>query len=133
MKVDAAPKPAPAPTVPSFRTSVLPHMQKHCAEAEGCHGPKPTDSVDLDLRPAAAYEQLVNHAAQARKGALRIKSGDVAGRFLVDKLTGGLRKREGKTMPIDADTGAPIEPVPTDPAFVEQVLKPWIVAGAPNN
>lgn len=130
---DARAAPSVAATIPSFRSAVLPHLQKRCAQAEGCHGDKPTDSVDLDLRPAAAYQQLVNRAAKARTSAVRVKPGDPSASFLVAKLTGALQSREGKTMPLDADTGAPIEPVPTDPAFVERVLKPWIAAGAPNN
>jgi hypothetical protein len=127
------PKPAPA-AAPSFRGEIAPVLERMCARAAGCHGDQPTDSVDLDLRQAASYRQLVGVAAQARRGgALRVKPGDPAASFLVDKLTGKLGAREGKPMPIDAVTGAPLEPSPIGADYLDGVLKPWIAAGAPNN
>jgi len=39
---------------PTWRREVLPHIEKTCAVANGCHGENPTDSIDLDLRPAVA-------------------------------------------------------------------------------
>jgi hypothetical protein len=89
--------------------------------------------VELDLRPQVARAQLVGRPAEARNGALRIRPGDPAGSFLLDKLSGALGAREGKRMPIDAETGAPIEPNPVTPEFVERVLRPWIQAGAADN
>jgi hypothetical protein len=132
----AAPAPAvdAAPPVPSFRAEIVPVLQKHCASAEGCHGAKPTDSVSLDLRAAAAYGQLVGR--QAEMGAtpiLRVKPHDPAGSLLVHKLTGNLAPKEGKAMPIDPDTGASVEPSPLPAGFVDRVVVPWIEAGAPNN
>lgn len=121
------------PRTPSFRRDILPVFDRHCSSAKGCHGAEPTDSVDLDLRAVPAYAQLVNHPAEARKGALRVKPGDIAASFLVDKLKGAVGAREGKPMPIDADTGAPIEPSPLPPVFIAKVLGPWILAGAPEN
>src|SRR5262249_50386411 len=109
----------------SFRNDVLPVMLRHCADEKGCHGNKPTDSVDLDLRAAAAYSQLVGAHAEARKGAFRIKPGDPLSSFLIDKLEGSLRKGEGKPMPIDAQTGAPLSPSPLPPDYIGKVLKPW--------
>ena len=38
-----------------------------------------------------------------------------------------------KTMPIDADTGAPVEPSPLPLEFIADVLSPWILAGASEN
>jgi len=128
----AGPQP-PTRLVPSFRSDVLPVLQQNCASAEGCHGDKPTDSVRLDLRPQAAYAQLVNAAAQARKGVLRVAAGVPASSFLLDKLTGTLGPREGKTMPVDPDTGAPFDRSPLPPDFVQTILTPWIAGGAPNN
>ncbi len=122
------------PPIPSFRADVLPVLALNCASAEGCHGNKPTPSVDLDLRAASAYEQLVDKPSRARRGALRLKPGDPQASFLLDKLTGSLGPvQEGKRMPLDAETGAPIVPSPLPPDFVEKVLEPWIAAGAPNN
>lgn len=123
----------PAVRAVSFRNDVLPVMAKNCANAEGCHGTKPTDSVDLDLRADAAYSQLVGAAAEARKGALRVKPGDHSASFLIDKLLGTLGPREGKAMPIDVQTGAPLNPSPLTPDYIEKLLKPWIQAGAPAN
>jgi len=123
-----------APPIPSFRSDVLPVLVLHCASAEGCHGNKPTPSVSLDLRASFAYGQLVNKPSEGRRGAVRVKPGDPQASFLVDKLTGQLGSvQEGKRMPIDVDTGAPVVPSPLPPDFVEHALDPWIAAGAPNN
>ena len=122
------------PPIPSFRADILPVMALHCASAEGCHGTKPTPSVSLDLRASAAYGELVNKPAEGRRGALRVKPGEPRASFLVDKLTGQLGSvQEGKRMPIDVDTGAPVIPSPLPRDFSEHVLEPWIAAGALNN
>ena len=123
----------PAATVPSFRDEVLPVLVRNCATAIGCHGEEPTESVSLDLRPANAYAQLVNIAAQARPGGLRVRPGDDDQSFLVAKLTGNLVGPEGKPMPIDPGSGVPLIPSPLPPDFVDGVLRPWIRSGAPNN
>jgi hypothetical protein len=125
--------PAPAPKAPSFRQDVLPEIQKTCLGAEGCHGNKPTDSVHLDLRADAAYSELVNRPAEARKGGLRVKAGEPSASFLIDKLTGQLGPREGKKMPLDENTGAALDPSPVSAAFIDGVLKPWIGGGAPDD
>ena len=124
-------KPAPAP--PSFSRDVWPVLDRHCAQAKGCHGNEPTDSVALDLRRDHAYAELVGHPSAARKGALRISAGNPAASFLVDKLTAKLRSGEGKAMPLDPDTGVPILPSPLPLGFVDGILRPWIAAGAPDN
>ena len=36
-------------------------------------------------------------------------------------------------MPIDVDTGAPVEPSPIPTPFVDETLERWIAAGAPND
>jgi hypothetical protein len=115
---------------PSFQRDVLPVMVKQCASAEGCHGERPTDSVKLDLRPDAAYAELVGAPAEAREGWIRVAPGQPDASFLLDKLSGRLRHGEGKPMPIDAETGAPLEPSPLPAGYVEQVLVPWIRSGA---
>lgn len=122
------------PRIPSFRGDIAPVLVLHCSSADGCHGNKPSPSVDLDLRDSSAYGQLVGKPSEARRGAQRVKPGDPESSFLVDKLTGRLGSaQEGKRMPIDAETGAPIVPSPLPADFVENVLEPWIAAGAPNN
>jgi len=88
----------------------------------------------LDLRAAFAYGELVNKPSEGRRGAVRVKPGDPQASFLVDKLTGRLGSvQDGKRMPIDVDTGAPVVPSPLPLDFVEKELEPWIAGGAPNN
>ena len=121
------------PPVPSFHSDILPVLVSNCATAEGCHGNKPTSSVDLDLRASAAYRQLVDMPSEARRGAVRVKPRDAQASFLLDKLTGRLGPvQEGKRMPIDAENGAPVVPSPLPSDFTD-VLERWIAAGAPNN
>jgi hypothetical protein len=124
---------APAKPAPSFKAAIVPYFEHTCAEARGCHGAQPTQSVDLDLRGPGAWAQIVNHASEERYKAVRVKPGDPSASYLVAKLSGALGPREGKTMPIDPITGAPMLPVPVDPDFLRNVLEPWIAAGAPNN
>jgi hypothetical protein len=115
---------------PSFRADILPTIERHCSDPKGCHGFHRTDSVELDLTHAAAYRELVGHESEVRRGALRIAPGDPDHSFVLDKLSGRLNHDEGKRMPLDADTGAPIEPSPISSAFVDGVLTPWIRNGA---
>ena len=129
----APPPPSPAkPAGPSFRDNVVSYLSMNCA-ITGCHGEKATIAVNLDLRPASAYASLVNHAAESRAGAMRVKPGDPDGSFLIAKLTGKLGPREGKPMPLDPSTGKPLPTVPADPRFIDTILRPWIQSGAPNN
>lgn len=125
--------PVPAGPVPSFRRDLLPTLQLNCASARGCHGLDASDEVDLDLRPAQAWRQLVNQAAVERANTYRVKPGAPEQSFLVDKLAGRLGAREGKRMPLDPTTDEPRVPNPLPPDFVERSLTPWISAGAPDN
>lgn len=143
----AAPPPAPAaapvPPAPaaaasgapvmSFKAVIAPYFESRCASDKGCHGARPAWLVDLDLRKGAAYSQLVNVGAEERSGAKRIAPGDPAGSFVLDKMLGKLHHREGKAMPVDPQTSAPVRPIPSDPDFIDNALIPWIRAGAPNN
>ena len=122
--------PAAVSVSPSFRAQIAPFLAKNCASADGCHGAHPTDSVDLDLRVGAAHGELVNREALARRGAMRVKPGDAIASFLVTKLTGKLGAKEGKAMPLDVDTGAPVTLTAEQRAFVRDVLEPWIRGGA---
>jgi hypothetical protein len=117
----------------SFKRDVVPELVRSCATAEGCHGSAPTDSVSLDLRPDASYAQLVNADSEGRPGTARVSPGAPDASFLLDKLRGTLRAGEGKSMPLDAETGAPIVPSPLPPSYVDQVLVKWIAEGAKDN
>jgi len=117
----------------SFRKDVYPVLAKNCATAEGCHGNQPTSAVELDLRDATAFSQLVGKDAEMRKGAQRVRAGEPAASFLVAKLAGTLQPSEGSSMPQNPETGEPFQPSPLPPDYIEKILKPWIRAGAPNN
>ena len=127
------PPPPPPAAIPSYSRAIAPVLERMCATARDCHGADPTLDIALDLRRGSSYAQLVNRPAQARAGAMRVKAGDPAASFLVDKLLGKLGPREGKQMPLDAQTGAPIVPSPIDRGYIDSILTPWIAAGAPNN
>ena len=71
--------------------------------------------------------------AEARADSFLVHAGHPEQSFLVDKLTGELRAREGKQMPIDVTTGAPLVPSPLPAGFLERMLRPWIAAGALDN
>jgi hypothetical protein len=118
---------------PSFRNNIAPVLERMCAKTRECHGREPTTSVSLDLQMRDSWKQLVNAPAEGRKGSVRVKPGDPDGSFLVDKLRGRLSHGEGKRMPIDANTGAPIEPSPIDQQYLDAILIPWIQGGAPKN
>jgi hypothetical protein len=118
---------------PSFARDIAPLLEHDCAREKRCHGAEPADDVDMDLRRAGAYRELVGKAAEQRQGALRVKPFDPDGSFLVDKLTGRLQGHDGKRMPLDPATGATIDPSPLPAGFVDGVLVPWIAAGAENN
>jgi hypothetical protein len=131
------PSPAVAPveggTDISFGRDILPVFERTCTQADNCHGSVPAEAIDLDLRAPTAYEALAGRPAQGRRGALRVAPGDPSASFLLAKVAGPLRPGEGKPMPLDPDTGAPLRPSPITRDFVGQVLRPWIQAGAPNN
>jgi hypothetical protein len=120
-------------TPPSFRRDILPVLARHCAAARGCHGDEPTESVALDLRAGSAYGELVNHVSTVRREMMLVAPGDPATSFLVYKITGALGAHDGKPMPLDPDTGAPLDPNPLAGDFVDRILRPWIVAGAPDD
>jgi hypothetical protein len=119
--------------VPSFQRDILPILVQHCASAKDCHGDDPAESVKLDLRAGAAYRALVDAPAEMRAGALRVKPSSPTESFLLAKLTGVLYDREGKSMPLDPNTGAQMTTSPLPPGYVDGVLVQWIAAGAPNN
>jgi hypothetical protein len=119
--------------VPSFRNDVMPELVRNCATAMGCHGNNATESVNLDLRMTTAYSQLVDIPSKVQKGSMRVKRGEPGASFLVNKIEGTLKPGEGKRMPLDDQTGMPMIPSPISADYLEKVLKPWILAGAPDN
>jgi hypothetical protein len=123
----------PAAPVPSFKRDIAPVLHVGCATNRGCHGADPNEWIDLDLRPDRAHAQLVGRSAYERNNALRVKPGSPEESFLIAKLTGSLKQREGKAMPLDPATGQPMQPNPLAGDFIEKVLRPWIAAGAPDN
>jgi hypothetical protein len=126
-------RPRDAAPVPSFARDIAPVLARHCT-AKDCHGEQPTIDITMDLRPSLAYRQLVNVPAEMGEAHLmRVKPGDPENSLIVHKLTGRIGRKEGKAMPIDGDTGAPVRPSPLPASFVDGVLVPWILAGAPDN
>jgi hypothetical protein len=128
-----SPPPAPAPLVPSFRADVAPVLERSCATARGCHGLKPSEVGDLNLRSVASYSALVGVRAELRPTAMRVEPGRPDRSFLLDKLSGNLGSDEGKGMPLDPSTRRTLESSGLPDGFVERVLTEWIRAGAPDN
>ena len=110
----------PTSTFHTIEDRVL--TDRGCA-VSSCHGS--ARAGNLDLRPGAAYENLVgvapdNTAARAM-GLLRVRAGDVAGSFLSAKLHGTLAPDEGGRMPLNDDALGDKE---------IGLLDAWIAAGA---
>jgi hypothetical protein len=128
-----SPAPAPSPLVPSFRADIAPILERSCATARGCHGLKPSEVGDLNLRSAASYRALVAVRAELRPAEMRVEPGRPDHSFLLDKLSGTLGPDEGKRMPLDPSTRRTLESAGLPDGFVERVLTAWIRAGAPDN
>ena len=128
-----APVTTPAPLVPSFRVDVAPVLERSCATARGCHGPKPSEVGDLNLRSESSYRELVSKRAELRPNAIRVEPGQPERSFLLAKLSGSLGPDEGKRMPLDPSTRRTLESSGLPDGFVESVLTAWIRAGAPDN
>ena len=101
-------------------------FQQHGCTTATCHGARA--SGGLDLRPGAAYDELVGVPASnvraAAAGKTRVLPGDAAASFLSQKLHGDLEEGEGARMPL---FDAPL-------TFIELMLvDAWIDGGAPEN
>ena len=114
-------------------TCGFPVLTRFCASSEGCHGDHATRSATLDLRSGHAHHDLVAVAAKTRAGARLVVPGDPDRSYLLDKLRGALATGEGKSMPLDPETGAPLDISPLPAGFIDRVLEIWIVQGAPND
>lgn len=124
--------PVPERTAPSFERDIAPVLADRCATTRGCHGADPTPAVDLDLRPTAAYRDLVGVPAEnGPVPFLRVAPGDPERSLLLLKLTGALGPGQGKRMPIDPRTHEPADTLSEH--WVGAVLARWIEAGAPRD
>jgi hypothetical protein len=112
----AATTPPPAPTV-SFSKDITTRIFRAYG-CNGCHG----GSGGLTLG-AQAFANLVNKPSVGRPNFVRVKPGDPANSYVFMKVTGA-SGIVGSRMPLG---GAPMKP-----ADVE-LLRQWILAGAPNN
>lgn len=111
------------PTFTAVRTKVL----ATCGGPVGCHR-RAFFGGGLDLTDAHAYKSLVGAAASLAPAKLRVKPGDAANSFLVQKLTNQLTATEGSAMP--RSEGGHWTQIPADQL---SLVKRWIAAGAPNN
>ena len=127
---DPSPADAGGPAPVSFQRQIAPLLEQSCAAERGCHGDEPTHSVSLDLREAAAAHSLVDRPAKTRPGAVLIAPFDVPNSFVLDKLDGRLGPKEGKRMPLDPETGAPVTVPSVRAAELRLLLEEWIRAGA---
>ena len=118
-----------APQLTQFEAQLAPRLEQHCASEQGCHGAEPAEEIDLDLRRPNAAKRLVGQPSEVRKGAVLVQPGNPEASFLLDKLNGRLAKGEGKKMPLDADTGAPL-PESAEQLALTEALTRWIKAGA---
>lgn len=107
-------------------------LEQHCTTRGGCHGDEPEESVSLDLQRDAALRSLVNVPSELGRQ-LRVAPGDPHGSLLVRKLVGPLDPDEGAIMPLDDTSRITARPTPLPPHFVDDVLVPWIAAGAPDS
>jgi hypothetical protein len=124
----------PGGATPSFERDIAPVLEARCSHSRGCHGADPTPLVDLDLRSARAYRELVAVPAETGRVALfRVEPGHPAASLLVQKLTGRSGPGSGKAMPLDPTTGEPLTPSPLPPGWIEDVLVVWIERGSPEN
>lgn len=114
---------------PTFSADILPALQGSCGSAAtSCHGgTSPTGHVIYSGTAAQVHAQLINVVpANAPAGWLRVKPGDPAHSWILEKVTrdqpGG--SGYGTRMP----QGAPNLCQPT-----VDTLSAWISAGTPNN
>jgi hypothetical protein len=93
-----------------------------------CHMTSPF-SGGLDLKPAHAYQDLVNVPAMIAPTKLRVKPGDPANSFVVQKLTDTQGPTEGNPMPDPVEGLMWMPPNPTQ----LNILRCWVANGALNN
>jgi len=105
---------------PSFANDILEIVSRKGCDATNCHGA--AVSQGLDLRPSAAYSNLVNVASTEDASKVRVLPNDAQNSYIVIKVEG--RQTIGGQMPL---TGTPLDSI--DLAN----LRNWIDQGALNN
>ncbi len=118
-----APPATPAAGGPVTYDMVATQVFSNCT-TRSCHGQEGKRG-GLQLTADVAYDQLVGVAAAnqaaAAKGKLRVKPGDPAASFVIQKLEGPA-----------ADEGSAMPPLGTKlPAETIDLLRRWIAAGCP--
>lgn len=108
-------------TTVSFSKDVQPIFSASCA-LRGCHGAT-SPKEGLDLSSGAAYSNLVNVAAHECSNRLRVKPGDPAASYVMNKLM-GVSLCSGSQMP-KAGSSLPKAEINS--------IGAWICSGAPNN
>jgi len=116
------PTPTTTTTTASFATIQSTILTPAC---ESCHTDVGrTAAGGLNLKPGAAYPNLVSQNSSAKSGAVRVIPGNAGGSYLIQKLEGaadivGLRMpRNGRPFLTDAQVG---------------LIRQWITDGARNN
>jgi hypothetical protein len=72
----------------SYAADVHPIWVRQGCAGNGCHGgARPAESLDLSTA-SVGFSQLVNVASGQCSARLRVKPNDVAGSYLMNKLTG---------------------------------------------
>jgi mono/diheme cytochrome c family protein len=104
---------------PTLKTDVQPIFDMACAD---CHGVK-HQRGKLNLSPATARQQLVDHPSDEVPQLMRVKPGDLEGSYLWQKLQNKAAK--GKGMPRGIFTSKRL------PEAQLEVIRKWIEAGAP--
>lgn len=110
----------------SFAANVQPIFSSSCAKV-GCHtGAFPSGGMNLST--GSAYTNIVGVTANSVPSLKRVLPGNPNDSYIVIKVEGNDPRLQGSRMPDDAPTGQPF----LTPAQV-QVIRSWILQGAPNN
>lgn len=111
----------PTPTTATFTSIQTTILTPQC---ESCHTDVGrTAAGGLNLKPGAAFPNLVSQASSAKAGAVRVIPGNASGSYLVQKLEGasdivGLRMPRATAFLTDAQVA---------------LIRQWINEGARNN
>jgi hypothetical protein len=126
LKSVAGPTPNLEPTFASIQREIFESTDAAARQAcTQCHtSTGRTPSGGLNLNHDVAYDELVNAAARAKAGAIRVIPGDPDNSYLVQKLEGS-SGIVGRRMPFNGP------PFLTDGQIL--ILRRWIEIGAPRN
>jgi mono/diheme cytochrome c family protein len=122
-KSDSPTTPTPTPTGPTFSTQIQAQiLTPACVACHTDEGRVP--AANLNLRPGAAFPNLVGVASSGKPGAIRVIAGNPSGSYLVQKLEGAA-DIVGLRMPRNGPPFLTTEQV--------ALIRQWIQNGAPNN